>query len=291
MVTTQLSPGIHPGLGMREYHAWSLDKSKLIEGPISASTLCDFMPNPYAWARTQKVVTAAMNKGSLFDLALTDDGSLDASVAISEFDSFRTNAAKDWKAEQELLGKLIVTEEEVEHARKAAIAVREHHIAGGIVKDCDFQTAVVGDIGGIPAKCLLDILPASGTEWEETIWDYKTTSNGLDDDSIRRTMGQYKYHWRAGFYRTLFNKVSRDRLCEGFGFIFQDVTTLEVRAVKLAPDGLSLGTRMIGEAVKEFTRCAHRGIGSRYARSVDDLDLMSYTAIAEDEWLESLQTA
>lgn len=283
-----LPPGIHPGLGMREYHAWRLDKSKLIEGPISASTLCDFMPNPYAWVRTEKAVTKAMSTGSLFDLALTDDGALEASVAIMEFDDFKTKAARQWRDEQQELGKIIVSEDELEHARKAAAAVRSHHVAGAVVEGCDFQTAVVGSIEGIPAKCLIDILPASGTEWEETIFDYKTSALGIDDDSIRRVMGKLKYHWRGGFYRTLFNKVSKDRHCEDFAFIFQDQTTLEVRCVKLNPDDLGLGTRMIKAAVAEFIRCAEKGIGSRYARTVDELGVMPYASIAESEWLDAI---
>lgn len=291
MVTTQqLPPGIHPGLGMREYHAWSLDKSKLIEGPISASTLCDFMPNPYAWVRTEKAVTKAMSTGSLFDLALTDDAAMEDSVAINPYSDFKTKAAQDWRDEQICYGKLIVTEEGLAHARKAAAAVRSHHIAGGILSGCAFQTAVVGEIQGIPAKCLIDILPSSGSEWAETIVDYKTTTSGIDDDSIRKTIGKFKYHWRAAFYRTLFNKVSRNRHCEDWVFIFQDQETLEVRCVKLHQDDLGLGTRMIKAAVEEFVRCAKKGVGSRYARSMSELGVMPYASIAESEWLDAIET-
>lgn len=289
MVTTPIPPGIHPGLGMREYHSWSLDKARLIEGPISASTLCDFMPNPYAWVRTEKAVTKAMSTGSLFDLALTDDASLEHSVAISEFADFKTKAAQQWRDEQIADGKLIVTEESLEHARKAATAVRSHHVAGAILEGCDFQTAVVGEIHGIPAKCLIDILPAAGSEWEETIVDYKTTTSGIDDDAIRKTIGSFKYHWRAAFYRTLFNKVSSDRHCEDWAFIFQDQQTLEVRCVKLNADDLGLGSRMIKAAVHEFIRCANNGVGSRYARSMSELGVMPYTSIAESEWLDAIE--
>lgn len=289
MVTTQLSPGIHPGLGMEQYHAWTLDKAKLIEGPISCSILKRFMPNPYAWRWSPDIVqTDAMRKGSLFDMAVTEPDKLASHVAVSEFDSFRTKAAQEWKAEQIEAGRIICTEDELEHATKAAERVNEHKVAGKILSGSwQAQVAVVGEVGGIPAKALLDILPCESGEWAEHIVDYKTTSGGVDDEAIRKSIGQFRYHWQAAFYRTLFNKVSEDRVCERFAFVFQDVTTLEVRVVELSEDSLMLGNRCVGHAVKEFAKCAYKGIKSQYATRCDSLDVLPYVAMNEDEWLNA----
>lgn len=285
LYSTMIPKGIHPGLGMTEYHSWKLDRSKLIEGPISCSTLKRFAPNPYEWLHTPEITqTAAMRTGSLFDLAITAPRvEFDAATVISPFDSFRTKEAQEWKKEQE--GKLIITQEERDKALLAADCVWEHDIAGNIMHDAEFQVGVVGDVGNIPAKCLIDILPREEGDWGETIVDYKTTGNGIDDDSIRKSLGQFGYHWQAAFYRTLWNKVSPDRHIEDFAFIFQSTATLEVRVVKLSDDALTLGNRAVKDAVEEFVRCAHKGIGSRYAKRVDTLDLMPYHAMSEDERL------
>lgn len=291
MNPNQIQPGIYPGLGMDVYHGWKLDRSELIDGPISCSMLKAFAPNPYAWARTPDIVqTDAMRKGSLFDLAVTDPDMLDASTVVSPFDSFRSKEAREWKAETIADGLLITTDEELAKARLASVEVRSHHIAGEIMENAQFQVGVVGEIGGIPAKCLLDILPDGDGDWGETLVDYKTTSFGLDDEGIRKAMGQFKYHWQAAFYRSLFNKVSTDRNADDFVFMFQDTATLEIRVVRLADDALALGTRAIKSALLEFTRCAHKGIGSRYAKTCTALDLMPYHAMAEDEKL-SLEDA
>lgn len=281
--------GIHRGLSADAYHGWKLDRSRLIDGPISCSMLKAFAPNPYAWARTPDAQpTKAMRTGSLFDAVLTDPQWRDR-IALMEFENFRTKAAQEWRDEQDAAGRLIVREDELEHAMNAAEAVRAHHVAGEILDGCEFQVGVVGSIGSIPAKCLIDIVPSEGGDWAETLVDYKTTSNGLDDEAIRKTLGDRKYHWQAAFYRTLWNKTATDRHCEDFAFVFQDVATLEVRVVKLAPDALALGTRAVKAAAEEFVRCAHRGIGSRYARTADELDLMPYHAMNEDEALNALE--
>jgi len=282
--------GIHPGLGMDQYHAWKLDKSNLAAGPISCSMLKDFAPNPYAWLRTpDRYQTAAMSKGRLFDLALTDAANIGDSVIINPYDSFRSKAAQEWRDEAIAEGLLIVEADDLEQAQKAVKRVRSHAVAAEILDGCEYQVGVIGNIQGIPAKCLIDILPASNGNWGETIVDYKTTSAGLDDDSIRRTIGNFKYHWQAAFYLSLFDKTDPDRVATEFAFIFQDTTTLEVRVVKLAADALMSGTRAVKQAVAEFIRCSQHGIKSRYAKRVDDLDLLPYHAAEDETWVESMQ--
>ena len=282
--------GIHPGLGMDQYHAWKLDKSNLAAGPISCSMLKDFAPNPYAWLRTpDRHQTAAMSKGRLFDLALTDAANIGDSVIINPYDSFRSKAAQEWRDEAIAEGLLIVEADDLEQAHKAVKRVRSHAVAAEILDGCEYQVGVIGNIQGIPAKCLIDILPASNGNWGETIVDYKTTSAGLDDDSIRRTIGNFKYHWQAAFYLSLFDKTDPDRVATEFAFIFQDTTTLEVRVVKLAADALMSGTRAVKQAVAEFIRCSQHGIKSRYAKRVDDLDLLPYHAAEDETWVESMQ--
>ena len=280
-----IQPGIHPGLNMGPYHNWKLDKAKLIDGPISCSMLKAFAPNPFAWRWTpDREQTAAMAKGSLFDAALTDPASLEENYVISKYTDFRRKEAQEWRKEITEQGKIAVSEEDLHHAIKAAEKCHEHKVAGSLLDGAQFQVGVVGDIGGIPAKCLLDILPD-----EESLVDYKTISTGLGDESIRKAIGQYKYHWQAAFYKTLFNKVSEDRYAEEFKLIFQDVQTLEVRVVTISDDAMACGTQSVRVALKEFAKCAHKGIRSRYETTNESIDLMPYHSMSEDEWQISME--
>jgi len=281
--------GIHYNLGMKDYHGWKLDKSNLLAGPISCSMLKSFAPNPYEWLKSPDFEPSdAMRIGSLYDLAVTDPDKLISEVVVSPFDNYRTKEAQEWKKEAIADGYLIVDQEEIDQAISAAQAVKDHPIAGEIVKDAQMQVAVVGEIAGIPAKCLIDILPSERTEYGETIFDYKTTSKGLDDESIRKTIGDYKYHWQAAYYRTLANKVFTDRNFSQFGFIFQSTKTHEIRVVILSDDAMALGTRSVAQSVKEYVKAAHNGIQSRYLTTSDAVDLMPYHAMNEDEQLSKL---
>jgi acetylornithine deacetylase/succinyl-diaminopimelate desuccinylase-like protein len=58
---------------------------------------------------------------------------------------------------------------------------------------------------------------------------------------------------------------------------------------KLAADALMSGTRAVKQAVAEFIRCSQHGIKSRYAKRVDDLDLLPYHAAEDETWVESMQ--
>lgn len=283
-----MKQGIYHGLGMAEYHDWKLDKANLKAGPISCSMLKSFAVNPYSWLLAPEFKpTAAMKTGSLFDLAVTDPDKLADSVAISEFDNFKTKAAREWRDEQTEAGRIVVAGAELENACKAAEKVHSHPIAGEIMRDAKCQVGVIGEVNGIPAKALLDILPIEDGDWAETIVDYKTTSLGLHDDGIRKAISQFGYHKQAAFYRSLFNKISSDRICEDFAFIFQDTTTLEVRVVKLSDDAMMLGNRWIATALKEFAKCAQRGIKSNYGKTVSTVDVLPYVTAIEEEWIES----
>jgi len=284
-----IDTGIHIGLGMEDYHAYKLDKSNLAQGPISSSTLKQFSRNPYAWLRSEdKQPTASMQTGSLLDMALTEPHRFESCVVPSPYENYRSKDARAWRDETLAGGMLIASQVERENAKACAAAVRSHDVAGSILQDANFQVGAVAKVGDIPAKCLVDIVPGQG-EWEEHLFDYKTTSNGLDDENIRKTIGQWKYHFQAAFYRSVFNKASKDRLCEKFGFIFQDPMTREVRVVVLDDDSLALGTKLVSQALQDFTRCAYRGINSRYAKSASTLGVMPYQAMADEDFLITLE--
>ena len=280
----KLKRGIHYNLGMEEYHAYKLDKSKLKEGPLSTSTLKEFMKSPYQWLRSgPKAPTMAMQTGSLLDLALTEPDQFDARVVTSPFDSYRTKAAKEWRDEALADGMIIANDLEIENAKACAAAVWSHEIAAPILEQAEFQTGVVADIGGIPFKCLIDVLPVADA-WEEIIWDYKTTSNGLDDKNLRDTIYKWGWHIQAAAYKAAWNKESSDRHCESFGFIFQDPQTREVRVEVLDEDSMDLGRRQVASGLREYARAAEYGIRSRYAKTRGTISLPVYGMMqAEDE--------
>lgn len=278
--------GIHHGLGMGAYHGWKVDKADLKSSPISCSFLKSFAPNPYEWAMSPPFKqTEGMRTGSLFDLALTDPNEIQNQVVTSPFDSFRTKEAQAWKEEQIGAGKIIISGDELSRAQKAAQEVYLHPVAGEILDGCSFQVGIIGKIDGFHVKCLLDILPKENGDWADCIVDYKTTANGLDDDSLAQTIGKFKYGWQGAWYLGLANKFHPTRKFTRFAFIWQSTKTLEVRVTTLSLGSTALldGDRCIARALEEFKKCAEFGIVSRYATKVDQVDIKPYHAMSEEE--------
>lgn len=280
-----IPPGIYPNMGMERYHAWKVDKDNLKDSPVSCSFLKAFAPNPYEWLHSPAFKqTEGMRTGSLFDLALTDPSELSNQAVVSPYSDFRTKEAREWRDQKTADGCLIVSESELEKATKAAQEVYSHPIAGEILDGAEFQVGIIGKDNGINLKCLLDVLPKIGSSWDNCLVDYKTTSNGLDDDSISQTIGKYKYHWQAAFYLGLANKF-HTRKFNGFSFIWQSTKTLEVRVttLRLGSTALLDGDRCIYAALQEFAKCAENGIQSRYKYTVDQVDIKPYHATPEQD--------
>ena len=320
----QIAPGIYPGLGMTEYHNWKLDKSDLRKGPASCSMLKSFAKNPKEWSMAPDFQpTKAMATGSFFDAAITDPDTLAeflpvapaplAPCVISPHDSYRSKEAKGWRDDAVTAGKRPLKQDErdaeivayseaveahgIKHAAKTKLAadarhaVYSHSVAGAILENADFQVGIVGEVpGGIPAKCLIDILPRDDSPDAESIVDFKTISTGLDDESIRKAIGKFGYHWQAAFYVSLTNKayeaIGSKRQIKSFIFIFQDPATLEVRVIRLADRAIEDGTRAVKNALIEFAECAANGISSRYADKMDVLELMPFHADADNQEVE-----
>ena len=320
----QIAPGIYPGLGMTEYHNWKLDKSDLSAGPVSCSMLKAFAKNPLAWSMAPDFKpTKAMATGSFFDAAITDPDTLaefmpvepeaPSPCVISPYDSFRSKDAKEWRDTAIAAGKRPLKQDErdaelvayseaveahgikyaatVKLAADARRAVYSHSVAGAILEKADFQVGIVGEVpGGIPAKCLIDILPRYDSPYAASIVDFKTISTGLDDESVRKAIGKFGYHWQAAFYVSLTNKayeaIGSDRRIKHFIFIFQDPATLEVRVIRLDSGSLANGTNAVRHALIEFRECAANGIRSRYADEIEVLKLMPFHADADNQEVE-----
>lgn len=130
--------------------------------------------------------TPAMQFGTLVHGILELKGSTPPEFVISPYDSFRTNAAKDWKKQQTEMGNYIITQDELDRAHAMANRVLNHTperirsiIATGRA-EVDFYTKT--------EKALLDVVSDDG----KVGLDYKTTLATSERGFIREC---YKYHY------------------------------------------------------------------------------------------------
>ena len=81
--------------------------------PVSKSLLWEFAQSPYKWAHKEpSPPSAAMRLGTVAHLMVLEPDKVADEVRISPFDSFRTKEAREWRAEQEEAGKIVMTSQE-----------------------------------------------------------------------------------------------------------------------------------------------------------------------------------
>lgn len=220
--------GCWSGVVMPEvYHAAKKEVEAKLRCPVvSKSLLWDFMKDPYGarWRALEGVrkESEALRKGALVDcLTLTPE--LFGDMYVVEEVNRRTNAGKARVAELEAAGKVIVSPDEYEAARKVAMLARGE-LGRGLG---EFRTQVacwarVEEVEGVELACpvvitgMFDALPG---EAGLPIVDLKTTSRSIvDAREVSRNMAEFGYGIQAAVYSDLCQLVLGEE--RGFRFFY-----------------------------------------------------------------------
>ena len=156
----------------------------------------------------KKESTRAMVLGSLTDCLITQPNMFDFqfSVRPDTFDSYRTDAAKEWLSCQEELGLIPVTPRDVDLAKGMVDAVFKHPEAGEIfTSPGEGQCAVEWTDSWKPVMCrgLLDWV-----RWDDGFVELKTTTASNWDEFAKRAFN-FKYHGQMAFYNRGLEAVGR----------------------------------------------------------------------------------
>lgn len=248
------SDGIHLGVPEEDYHAVSIE-----QGVLSKSVLWKFGRNPYKFKfGPEKEETAAMSWGSMVDHALTSPDTLDEVYVVSPYKDFRSNEAKEWKANTEEAGKKIVSADDIEQARKASTCILRHNIAGQVMLCAELQASMVVSyeepVSGeeLRVKGRLDVLPDEGDAYADWIFDLKTIGSL---SLVAKHTADFGYHVQAAIYLDVFNALS-DTPRNRFGFIFQEsAAPYEVAVFELEPDAIERGRQWAADAFARWVQC------------------------------------
>lgn len=149
---------------------------------------------------------------------------------------WRTNAAKDWRADTLAAGKTIITMNELNDiAGMAAALARDPLIRAGLLDGLVERSIIYKDQeSGIYVKARPDAIPS-----DEDFSDLKTTE-ALDDDSIQRTITSFGYHQQGATVRSAARSLGLEMA--GFTLVFVEKTRpFCVRTVTLKPEDLDRG--------------------------------------------------
>ena len=213
----------HPDSWLSKSVLWELNSSSLYKW------------RNYPWKFTP---TPAMQWGSVVDCLTTSPKLADSMLAFSEYDNYRTAAAREWRDNQLADGKIIVDQEKLVEGRKAAKMLMETHKGSAeIFAASQTQRIVHGNIRGINVKGLVDLAP----DGMDFLADLKTTAL-FSIDYFQRLTADKGYHVQSGLYRALWNAMFPDDQRTRFKIVWQDSEApYEVAVTELHADDIAAG--------------------------------------------------
>mgnify|MGYP001118313546 CR=1 FL=1 len=249
------------------YHSHlKLDRANVL-GPdswLSKSAVYElYQSSLYKWRYfpRQYSTTPAMTWGSMVDTILTcPPEEFNDQFIINPYDSLRTKAAKEWKADQDALHKTVVTQDLINEAYKAAeVVTSKHHYAASLVRRSASQVLLMNRImhpsgHEIGMKGLVDFAP----EGEDFLVDLKTTRD-FSASGFAKTIAHFGYHIQAAHYLGLWNLQNPDDQRRGFKIIWQDsASPYEVAVTSMPESDIADGADIFNHLVGKIIRAAEK---------------------------------
>lgn len=267
---------IKHGMG-KSYYEVSASPSKLND-PVSKSLLWLFHQSPYKFLNTPKQTeaTPAMVFGSLVHCTLLTPEMMEEEFVVSPFDKYTTKESREWREDQAGSGKMIVKQEEIDRANDIADAVRSCHEFPMVYST---EVAVFTDIGGVPVKGMIDIVPEDGN----ALYDLKTTANIESLDELQRTILNRGYHWQAALYLDLWNAATGENRDE-FVFIFVETKSpYETAFVRLSSNFINLGRSGSNykypgylDAIQKWKECVRTDNWPKRVENIQTIDIPAW---------------
>ncbi len=239
-----------------EYHSkLTLNRSNIFakDSYLSKSALWEFFQgSPFKWQNCPREYkpTEAMNWGSLVDCLTTSPEDFDATFVIKAFTKYTTAEARTWRDAQLAKGKIIITEEQLEEAKKAAKVLQEvHPESSEIFRKSNTQVVLLSRVMNVNFKGLVDLAPKG----ERYLADLKTTGR-FSMGEFEKTTANLGYHVQAGLYLMLWNICFPEDQRDRFRIIWQEssppyeVAVTELTALDIA-DGQDLAQFLINRII------------------------------------------
>jgi hypothetical protein len=177
-------------------------------------------------------------------------------VRPDKWKDWRTNDAKEWKAEMLAAGLTIITDAELEAITGMARSLAEHPmVKAGILDGAVERSLIWKDAEtGAWLKSRPDVIPSDSGDYA----DLKTTVS-VATDALRRTIAEYAYPMQGALVGMASREVLK-REMQTFTLVFVEKTPPYcARVVTLRPDDLERGERQVRAAAETFAECIASG--------------------------------
>jgi len=269
----------------------TLDRADVLGSWLSKSSLWELNGcSLYKWRYAPKqTTTKAMNHGSLIDVITTTPELVGEMINILPFKDLRSKEAREWKADAEESGILVVKEDELELAMKAAAVLTEKHEgSAALFEKSKTQVVLLGERRGAKLRGLVDLAP----EGENYLADLKTTAD-FSLEGFGKTIAKFGYHVQAGLYLALWNVQHPDDQREGFRFVWQDSKhPFEVCITELGGFDIAAGIDYADFLTSRIVNAAKRNHWPMLEQGrIPMVGRPAWASMAEDEMMEATLTA
>ena len=177
-------------------------------------------------------------------------------VRPSEWKDWRTQAAKDWQAEQIKARRTIITDGELKAITGMARSLAAHPLVQqGILDGAVERSLIYRDaVTGAWVKTRPDNVPHASA----TFADFKST-HSVSDDALGRTLADYGYHVQGALVG-MASQAVLGRTMEAFALVWAEKTAPYcVDVTELTPADLERGALQARHALNVFARCMKDG--------------------------------
>lgn len=194
--------------------------------------------------------------------------------AISPFDSFKTNEAKAWKAEQQANNITVLTQKAADEAAIMVEALHRNPEVEKLIAHGRPSVALFGEhkATGLLRKGLLDFVPD-----DQFILDLKT-SQDPSEFGFGRQVASYRYDVQAASYSRLFEDVFNEKRT----FVFIVVSNKEpflTATYYLRPDQIASAEAQYEYWMKRYAECDAADHWPGYTSALTALNVPKYIEI------------
>ena len=207
-------------------------------------------------------------------------------VRPSKWKDWRTNEAKEWRADQIKAGLTIITDAELEAITGMARSLGAHPLVKAGILDGSVERSLIfrDPVTGAWLKSRPDNIPHGSGLFA----DLKTTVSVADDD-LAKSLASFGYHMQASLVGMAAEAVL-NTVMEEFALVWVEKAPPHcVRVTVLTGEDLERGRMQLRRAIDQFAACVESGVwpgpgGDR--RDAEYLQLPAWAAKRIDQQLE-----
>jgi len=219
---------------------------------LNKSTLNNFVPGNSPRQSLYKKDSSGFNEGTMFHSSMEFGLDNNPELVLSEYDAFRSNEAKIWKAKQEAAGKHVIKQDQMDAIKEARLMTIEtiKSQIGIDIEDGkgDHELTGVTDT----EKIRLDYTrPEAHFDWK--------SSASAKPYSCMKDIETYNYDLQSYLYAKVYQEITGEM--KPFIFVFQEIKapfncTLVQISEENTPEAWALGKHKYDKALERMNSCS-----------------------------------